>query len=75
MRTPLCDLVGIDAPIVQASIGPWSSPELTAAACEAGALGSLGTALRTPPEIAGQIERLRELTDARLRSTTRRLGG
>jgi nitronate monooxygenase/enoyl-[acyl-carrier protein] reductase II len=63
MRTPLCDLVGIDAPIVQASIGPWSSPELTAAACEAGALGSLGTALRTPQEIAGQIERVRELTD------------
>jgi enoyl-[acyl-carrier protein] reductase II len=63
VRTPLCDLLGIDAPIVQASIGPWSSPELTAAACEAGALGSLGTALRTPQEIGRQIERVRELTD------------
>jgi enoyl-[acyl-carrier protein] reductase II len=63
VHTPLCDLLRIEAPIAQASIGPWSSPELTAAACEAGALGSLGTALRTAPEIADQIERVRELTD------------
>jgi enoyl-[acyl-carrier protein] reductase II len=63
MRTPLCDLLGIETPIVQASIGPWSSPELTAAACEAGALGSLGTALTTSDEVAARIERLRELTE------------
>lgn len=62
MRTPLCDLLGIDAPIVQASIGPWSSPELTAAACEAGALGSLGTALTPADEVAARIDRLRKLT-------------
>jgi enoyl-[acyl-carrier protein] reductase II len=63
MHTPVCDLLGIDAPIVQASIGPWSSPELTAAACEAGALGSVGSALRTPSELGEQLARLRELTD------------
>jgi enoyl-[acyl-carrier protein] reductase II len=62
MRTPLCDLLGIEAPIVQASIGPWTSPELTAAACEAGALGSLGTALTPAGEVAALIERLRGLT-------------
>ena len=63
MRTPLCDLLGIDAPIIQASIGPWSSPELTAAACEAGALGSLGTALTPAHDVAARIDRVRELTD------------
>ena len=31
MRTPLCDLLGIDAPLIQAALGPWSNAELTAA--------------------------------------------
>jgi enoyl-[acyl-carrier protein] reductase II len=62
MRTPLCDLLGIEAPIVQASIGPWSSPELTAAACEAGALGSIGTSLTPAGEVAARVARVRELT-------------
>ena len=48
MRTPLCDLLGIDVPVVQASLGPWSRPELTAAVSNAGGLGTLGTALVEP---------------------------
>jgi enoyl-[acyl-carrier protein] reductase II len=63
MRTPLCDLLGIDLPIIQASIGPWSSPELTAAVCDAGGLGSLGTALKAPADVAVEIARVRDLTD------------
>jgi len=31
MRTAFTDLLGLDAPIVQASLGPWTSVELTAA--------------------------------------------
>jgi enoyl-[acyl-carrier protein] reductase II len=63
MRTPLCGLLGIDVPIIQASIGPWSSAELTAAVCATGALGSLGTAVRSPADVAGDIARVRVLTD------------
>jgi enoyl-[acyl-carrier protein] reductase II len=63
MRTPLTDLLGIDVPIIQASIGPWSSPELTAAVSDAGGLGSLGTALKSPADVAAEIDRVRELTD------------
>jgi nitronate monooxygenase/enoyl-[acyl-carrier protein] reductase II len=63
MRTPLCDLLGIDVPIIGAPFGPWELVELAAAVCEAGALGSLGTAVRTAGELRGQWERLRAATD------------
>ncbi len=63
LRTPLCGLLGIDAPIIGAPFGPWEQVDLAAALCEAGALGSLGTGLRTVDELRGQWQRLRELTD------------
>jgi enoyl-[acyl-carrier protein] reductase II len=63
LRTPLCGLLGIEAPIVGAPFGPWEQVELAAALCEAGALGSLGTGLRTVPELQDQWRRLRELTE------------
>jgi enoyl-[acyl-carrier protein] reductase II len=63
LRTPLCDRLGIDVPIVGAPFGPWDQIDLAAAICEAGALGSLGTGLRTVPELQAQWRRLRELTD------------
>jgi enoyl-[acyl-carrier protein] reductase II len=62
LRTPLCDLLGIDVPIVGAPFGPWEQVDLAAAICEAGALGSVGTALRGVDELRGQWERLRGLT-------------
>jgi nitronate monooxygenase/enoyl-[acyl-carrier protein] reductase II len=45
LRTPLCDLLGTEVPIICAPFGPWEQVDL-AAVCNAGALGSLGTALR-----------------------------
>jgi enoyl-[acyl-carrier protein] reductase II len=62
LRTPLCDLLGIEAPIIGAPFGPWEQVDLAAAICEAGALGSVGTALRGVDELRTQWERLRELT-------------
>lgn len=41
MRTPLCDLLGIEYPIVQAPIGAAAVPALVAAVSNAGALGTL----------------------------------
>jgi enoyl-[acyl-carrier protein] reductase II len=63
LRTPLCGLLGIEAPIICAPFGPWEQVELAAAVSEAGGLGSLGTALRTPDQLRAQWRRLRELTD------------
>jgi NAD(P)H-dependent flavin oxidoreductase YrpB (nitropropane dioxygenase family) len=39
LKTTLTELLGIEAPIIQGSLGPWSSVGLTAAICEAGPLG------------------------------------
>jgi nitronate monooxygenase/enoyl-[acyl-carrier protein] reductase II len=63
LRTPVCNLLGIEHPIVQGAPGPWSSAALTAAISEAGALGSLGTALLTRDAVIASIGAVRELTD------------
>jgi nitronate monooxygenase len=41
VRTPVCELLGIEQPIVQAPIGPAAVPRLAAAVSDAGALGML----------------------------------
>src|SRR5262245_6171852 len=63
LRTPLCDLLGVDVPIICAPFGPWEEVDLAAAVCGAGGLGSLGTAVRPVPELRAQWDRLRGLTD------------
>ena len=63
LRTPLCDLLGIEIPIICAPFGPWEQVDLAAAVCDAGALGSLGTALRSVADLRRQWARLRDLTD------------
>ncbi len=63
LTTPLCSLLGIDVPIVLAPFGPWDEVELAAAVCNAGGLGSVGTAVAPVDDLRTQWERLRELTD------------
>lgn len=63
MRTPLCDVLGIEVPVIGAPFGPWDSVDLAAAICAAGGLGSLGTAVRPVPELQRQWARLRRRTD------------
>jgi nitronate monooxygenase/enoyl-[acyl-carrier protein] reductase II len=63
LRTPLCGLLGIDAPIIGAPFGPWEQVDLAVALCEAGALGSLGTGLRSVPDLREQWSRMRARTD------------
>ena len=41
MRTPVCDLLGVEHPLVQAPIGPAAVPPLVASVSNAGALGML----------------------------------
>ena len=63
MRSALCDVLGVDVPIVLAPFGPWDEVELAAAVCDAGALGSVGTAVRSVEELQAQWRQLRERTD------------
>jgi enoyl-[acyl-carrier protein] reductase II len=62
MHTPLCDVLGIDVPVICAPFGPWDEVALAAAVCEAGGLGSLGTAVRPVDELRRQWARMRERT-------------
>ena len=41
MRTPLCEMLGIEHPVIQAAIGGAAGPELAAVVSNAGALGTL----------------------------------
>jgi enoyl-[acyl-carrier protein] reductase II len=63
LRTPVCDLLGIDVPIIGAPFGPWDQVDQAAAISAAGALGSVGTVVRSVAELQQQWQRLRELTD------------
>ncbi|MDX6483852.1 MAG: nitronate monooxygenase, partial [Gaiellaceae bacterium] len=62
MRTPLCDQLGIDVPIVQAPMGGAAGPELAAAVSNAGGLGTLPLSWASPAEVAESVERTRALT-------------
>jgi nitronate monooxygenase len=55
-------LLGIRHSIVQAPMAGVDSPELAAAVCDAGALGSLGVGYLAPAEIRDRVGRLRALT-------------
>ena len=63
MRSRLSELFGLDVPLVLAPFGPWDEVALAAAVCNAGGLGSVGTAVHSPDELREQWARLRALTD------------
>lgn len=63
IRTPICDLLGIEHPILLAGMGGVSYAELCAAVSNAGGLGTLGMAGRSLGEIAEEIKKVRDFTD------------
>lgn len=63
LRTPLCDTLAIDLPIVQAPIGRVGSAALAAAVSEAGGLGMLGLTFASHDEIRAVIREVRSRTD------------
>lgn len=63
IRTPICDLLGIQYPILLAGMGGVSYAELAAAVSNAGGFGTLGMAGRSTEDIAEEIRKCRDLTD------------
>ncbi|MFP8870749.1 MAG: nitronate monooxygenase, partial [Myxococcota bacterium] len=63
LHTKICDLLGIRYPIIQTGMGWVATPELAAAASNAGAIGFLAAATIPPPEVEAAILRVKELTD------------
>jgi enoyl-[acyl-carrier protein] reductase II len=60
----LCDVLGIDVPIILAAMGGTaSSAEFAAAASNEGALGSIGSLFRSTDAIKRDIDLVRELTN------------
>lgn len=63
LRTPICDLLGVEHPILLAGMGGVSYAEVCAAVSEAGGFGSLGMAGQRPEFIRDQMQRVKALTD------------
>ena len=60
IHTPLCDLLDIEHPIIQAGAGPATSAHLAAAVSNAGALGSIANFQRASEDVQRQIDMVKE---------------
>ena len=63
LGTPLCDCLGIDAPVIQAGMSVFTSPELVAAVSNAGGLGSLGAWQRPADQLEADLAAVRDATN------------
>jgi nitronate monooxygenase len=63
LDTPLCELLGVRFPIIQAPMANNAGPELAAAVSAAGALGSIAGATISPDQLRAEIREVRAATD------------
>lgn len=63
LHTPICDILGVEHPILLAGMGGVSYAELVAAVSNAGGFGTLGMASAGPDQIREQMRRVKDLTD------------
>ena len=70
LRTPLCDLLGIEYPVISAGMGPVgggaapaATADLTAAVSNAGGLGVIGGAGFSADRLREEIRKVRSMTD------------
>jgi len=62
LATPVCEVLGIEIPIVQAGMATYTSAELVAAVSNAGGLGVIGALGRNRDDLRDEIRRVRALT-------------
>ncbi len=63
LRTPACDLFGVEYPIVQTGMGWVAGARLTSATSAAGGLGILASATMTFDELSKAIHEVKDRTD------------
>ncbi|MEE4213020.1 MAG: nitronate monooxygenase, partial [Parvularcula sp.] len=63
LKSRICEMLGIEYPILLAGMGGASVPALAAAVSNAGGLGVLGAAACSPEQLREWIRQTRELTD------------
>jgi NAD(P)H-dependent flavin oxidoreductase YrpB (nitropropane dioxygenase family) len=61
--TPLCELAGVEVPIVQTGMGWVAGPRLVSATANAGALGILASATMDLPQLGAAVAEVRSRTD------------
>ncbi len=59
LHTRVCELLGIECPVIQAGMGPFAGPELIAAVSNVGGLGSIGAGRMSPADLRQQLARER----------------
>lgn len=64
LRTPLCDVLGIEYPVLSVGFGAGARAELAAAVSNAGGFGVLGASGVPPELLAREVARTRTLTDS-----------
>lgn len=62
LRTPLCDLLGCDYPVVQTAMGWVADARLVAATCNAGGFGFLAGATIEADQLEAEILKVKSLT-------------
>lgn len=62
IHTPLCDLLGIDHPILQGGMAWVSTPDLVVAVSEAGGLGIIGAGNAPPDLVEGYVKQVKART-------------
>ena len=62
LKTPLCDLFGIEVPIILAPMGTCTSAEFAAAVSNEGGLGGIGSLFRSTAAVKRDIDTVRRLT-------------
>jgi NAD(P)H-dependent flavin oxidoreductase YrpB (nitropropane dioxygenase family) len=63
VRTPLCDVLGIEHPVLSVGFGAGARAELVAAVSNAGGFGVIGASGVPPELLAQEVARTRTLTD------------
>jgi nitronate monooxygenase len=63
LHTRLCDLLGIEHPIISAPMAGASDAALAAAVSKAGGLGMIGASFESPEWLREQIDAVRRVTD------------
>lgn len=63
LRTPICEMLGIEVPVFLAGMGGVAYAEVCAAVSEAGGFGTLGMAGLGPAQIGDQMRAVRDRTD------------
>ena len=67
LKTPFCEKLEIDFPVIQTGMGWVSTARLTAATSSAGAIGFLATATQTFEEMKQSVREIKEITDKTIR--------